>query len=129
MSTYEISSELRVTLTSRRGFPYSHFTWAWHAVIMGTGITSALIINFPYGGGSAPVQWLGFGLFILNFILFVFVCGCTIARYVMFPEARTRHTKQVSRLILFISGLGTDVTPPGSKSIYRVFSDGCYNVD
>ncbi|KAF9644894.1 hypothetical protein BDM02DRAFT_830193 [Thelephora ganbajun] len=63
-----------------------HFTWAWHAVIMGTGITSALITNFPYGGGSAPVQWLGFGLFVLNLTLFVFVCGCTIARYVMFPE-------------------------------------------
>ncbi|KAF9777367.1 voltage-dependent anion channel [Thelephora terrestris] len=63
-----------------------HFTWAWHAVIMGTGITSALITNFPYSGGAAPALWLGFAVFALNLILFVFVCGCTIARYTMFPE-------------------------------------------
>ena len=83
---------------------YSHFTWAWHAVIMGTGITSALITNFPYGSGSAPVQWIGFGFFVLNLILFVFVCGCTIARYVMFPEVCIRFTEPVSRLIPFRFG-------------------------
>lgn len=53
---------------------------------MGTGVTSALITNFPYGGGSVPALWVGFGFWVLNLILFVFVCGCTIARYVMFPE-------------------------------------------
>lgn len=95
---------------------------------MGTGITSALITYFPYGGGSALVQWLGFGFFILNLILFVFVCGCTIARYVMFPEVRVHHVP-VLGLISFVSGLGTDVKPPGSKSIYRLFPDGCYNLD
>lgn len=96
---------------------------------MGTGITSALITNFPYGGGSAPALWLGFGLFVLNFILFVFVCGCTIARYVMFPEVCTGYTGPVSRLIVFVPGLGTDVKPPGSKSVYRLFPNGCHNAD
>jgi tellurite resistance protein TehA-like permease len=67
---------------------------------MGTGITSALITNFPYGSGSAPVLWLGFGIFALNLALFIFVCGCTIARYVMFPEVRTRPTESTSCLIL-----------------------------
>lgn len=66
---------------------------------MGTGITSALVTNFPYGSGSAPVLWLGFGLFVLNFILFVFVCGCAIARYVMFPEARTQRVESMRWLI------------------------------
>lgn len=96
---------------------------------MGTGITSTLITNFPYGGGSAPAQWLGFVFFLLNFILFVFVCGCTIARYVMFPEVRIRHTEQVPRLIPSISDLGTYVKPPGSKPVHWLFSDGCYNAD
>lgn len=53
---------------------------------MGTGVTSALITNFPYGGGTVPALWLGFGFWLLNLMLFVFVCGCTIARYLMFPE-------------------------------------------
>ena len=72
--------------------PYSHFTWAWHAVIMGTGITSALLTNFPYGGDTAPLQWLGFVLFVLNLILFIFVCGCTVMRYIIFPEVRVHRT-------------------------------------
>ena len=96
---------------------------------MGTGITSALIINFPYGGGSAPAQWLGFGIFILNLILFVFVCGCTIARYAMFPEVCIRRVEPVARLIQSVSGLGTDARPSGSKPVYRLFPNGCYNVD
>lgn len=53
---------------------------------MGTGIVSSLCTNFPYGNGSAGLQWLGFAFFMLNLILFIFVCTCTIARYVMFPE-------------------------------------------
>ena len=96
---------------------------------MGTGITSALIINFPYGGGSAPAQWLGFVLFILNLVLFIFVCGCTIARYIMFPEVCIRKMELVSRLIPFIPGLGADVKPPGSKLVHRLFPNGCHNID
>jgi len=88
-----------------------------------------LVANFPYGDGSATAQWIGFVLFVLNLILFIFVCGCTIARYVMFPEVRIRHTEPVSRLIPFISGLGAYVKPPGSKSIHWLFSNGFCNVD
>lgn len=78
---------------------------------MGTGITSALLTNFPYGGGTAPLQWLGFALFVLNLILFIFVCGCTIMRYIMFPEVRAHRTEPVPMLILFMSGLGADAEP------------------
>ena len=67
---------------------------------MGTGITSALITNFPYGGGSASALWLGFAVFVLNLILFVFVCGCTIARYIMFPEVRIHLMQAIRKLIL-----------------------------
>ena len=95
---------LRLSGTSRNPdfkarFPYSHFTWAWHAAIMGTGITSALLTNFPYGGGTAPLHWLGFALFVLNLTLFIFVCGCTIARYIIFPEVRICYMELASRLI------------------------------
>jgi len=96
---------------------------------MGTGITSALVTNFPYGGGSAPLRWVGFGLFALNLILFVFVCGCTIARYLMFPEVCTRRTELILRLISFPLGVGIDVESPGSKPIYRLLPYGRYNID
>ena len=112
-----------------RILPCSHFTWAWHAVIMGTGITSALITNFPYGGGSDAVRWVGFGVFVLNFILFVFVCGCTVARYIMFPEVCIRYVGPVPRLSSFILGLGAYVEPPSSKLIHWMFPNGCDNVD
>ena len=96
---------------------------------MGTGITSALLTNFPYGGGTAPLQWLGFALFVLNFILFIFVCGCTIARYIMFPEVRFHYMKLVSSLISFMSGLGLNVKPPRPKSIHRLFPNGCHDAN
>ncbi|KAI0630202.1 voltage-dependent anion channel [Trametes polyzona] len=63
-----------------------HFTWAWHAVIMGTGVVSALIHNFPYHQGSLALQVAALVVFLLNLVLFVFVCTCTILRYIMFPE-------------------------------------------
>jgi len=47
----------------------------------------------------------------------------------MFPEVRIPHMEPVLWLIPFVSGLGADVKPPGSKSIYRLFPNGCYNVD
>lgn len=55
---------------------------------MGTGIVSALCTNFPYGNGSPGLQWLAFAFFMLNLVLFIFVCTCTVARYIMFPEVR-----------------------------------------
>ena len=96
---------------------------------MGTGITSALLTNFPYGGGTAPLEWLGFTIFVLNFILFIFVCGCTIARYIMFPEVRAYRTESVPMFISPVSGLGADVEPPYPKSVYRLFPHGCYHAD
>ena len=96
---------------------------------MGTGITSALLTNFPYGGGTPPLQWLGFAIFVLNFILFIFVCGCTVARYVMFPEVRVQWIRSVLSLTPLISGLGTHVEPPCSKPIHRLFPYGCCDAD
>ncbi|KAH9931135.1 voltage-dependent anion channel [Epithele typhae] len=63
-----------------------HFTWAWHAVIMGTGAVSALIHNFPYHNDSLALKVASLIVFLLNLILFVFVCTCTVLRYIMFPE-------------------------------------------
>ncbi|KAI0821619.1 voltage-dependent anion channel [Trametes gibbosa] len=63
-----------------------HFTWAWHAVIMGTGVVSALIHNFPYHNDSLALKLAALVMFLVNLALFVFVCICTVLRYIMFPE-------------------------------------------
>ncbi|OBZ68178.1 Sulfite efflux pump SSU1 [Grifola frondosa] len=63
-----------------------HFTWAWHAVIMGTGVVSALLHNFPYHNESLGLKITAVVFFLLNLVLFVFVCTCTILRYALYPE-------------------------------------------
>ncbi|KIP11622.1 hypothetical protein PHLGIDRAFT_515202 [Phlebiopsis gigantea 11061_1 CR5-6] len=63
-----------------------HFTWAWHAVIMGTGVVSALLHLFPYNNGCLALKVMGLIFFLLNLCLFVFVCTCTVLRYYWFPE-------------------------------------------
>ncbi|PSS37815.1 hypothetical protein PHLCEN_2v283 [Hermanssonia centrifuga] len=63
-----------------------HFTWAWHAVIMGTGVVSALIHLFPYHNDSQALKIVALIFFLLNLVLFVFVCTCTVLRYIWFPE-------------------------------------------
>ncbi|KAI8972219.1 voltage-dependent anion channel [Trametes punicea] len=63
-----------------------HFTWAWHAVIMGTGVVSALLHNLPYHNDSLALKVAALIVFLINLVLFVFVCTCTVLRYIMFPE-------------------------------------------
>ncbi|KAI0661332.1 voltage-dependent anion channel [Cubamyces menziesii] len=63
-----------------------HFTWAWHAVIMGTGVVSALLHNLPYHNDSLALKVAALIVFLINLVLFVFVCICTILRYTIFPE-------------------------------------------
>ncbi|GBE81199.1 Sulfite efflux pump SSU1 [Sparassis crispa] len=63
-----------------------NFTPAWHAVIMGTGVVSALLHNFPYGSDREPLRVAAASFFLLNLVLFVFVCACTVARYFVFPQ-------------------------------------------
>ena len=74
-----------------------HFTPAWHLVIMGTGATSALIHNFPYGQGSPVIRIFTLIIFFLNFVLFVVVSVATAARYALFPDVWSkmlRHPAQ-----------------------------------
>ena len=59
---------------------------------MGTGATSALIHNFPYYNDSLGLKIVALIIFLLNLVLFVFVCTCTVLRYIMFPEVRRRAT-------------------------------------
>ncbi|KAH9895130.1 voltage-dependent anion channel [Cubamyces lactineus] len=63
-----------------------HFTWAWHAVIMGTGVVSALLHNLPYHNDSLALKVAALIIFLINLVLFVFVCICTLLRYIIFPE-------------------------------------------
>ncbi|OCH83849.1 hypothetical protein OBBRIDRAFT_786857 [Obba rivulosa] len=63
-----------------------HVTWSWHAVIMGTGVVSSLLHNFPYHNSSVPLQYTALGIDFLNMGLFAFVCSCTVLTYILFPE-------------------------------------------
>ncbi|KAH7888823.1 voltage-dependent anion channel, partial [Phlebopus sp. FC_14] len=62
-----------------------HFTPAWHTIVMGTGVTSALIHNFPYGSNSAT-RIVTLILFFFNLLLFTAISGATFLRYIMFPD-------------------------------------------
>ncbi|KZT10621.1 uncharacterized protein LAESUDRAFT_671955 [Laetiporus sulphureus 93-53] len=63
-----------------------HFTPVWHAVIMGTGAISALLNDFPYGQDNDNFKIAACVFFILNLILFVFICVCSFLRYVLNPD-------------------------------------------
>ncbi|KAI0759060.1 voltage-dependent anion channel [Fomes fomentarius] len=63
-----------------------HFTWAWHAVIMGTGVVSTLLHKFPYHNDSLALKIVALIIFLLNLSLFVFVCTSTMLRYALYPE-------------------------------------------
>ncbi|EKM54267.1 uncharacterized protein PHACADRAFT_258005 [Phanerochaete carnosa HHB-10118-sp] len=53
---------------------------------MGTGITSAIVHLFPYNNDSLALKIVALVIFFLNLVLFVFVCTCTVLRYLWFPE-------------------------------------------
>ena len=53
---------------------------------MGTGAVSALLHNFPYHNDSEALKIMALIIFLLNLVLFVFVCTCTILRYILYPE-------------------------------------------
>ncbi|KAI0745700.1 voltage-dependent anion channel [Earliella scabrosa] len=87
-----------------------HFTWAWHAVIMGTGVVSALLHNLPYHSDSVALKIASLAIFLLNLVLFTFVCTCTILRYTMFPEIWSlmiRHPAQSLFVGCFPMGAAT----------------------
>ncbi len=53
---------------------------------MGTGSVSELLHLFPYHNGSLALKVMGLVFFLLNLVLFVFVCVCTALRYIWAPE-------------------------------------------
>ena len=53
---------------------------------MGTGAVSALLHNVPYHNDSEALKIMALIIFLLNLVLFVFVCTCTILRYILYPE-------------------------------------------
>ena len=55
---------------------------------MSTGAVSSLIYNFPYHNHSPVLKIIALAVFLLNLVLFVVVCTCTVLRYVLFPEVR-----------------------------------------
>lgn len=76
---------------------HRHLTPAWHTVIMGTGATSALIHNFPYGNGNPFIRIFTLVIFFLNLVLFILISVATAARYALFPDVWSkmlRHPAQ-----------------------------------
>ncbi|TBU49463.1 voltage-dependent anion channel-domain-containing protein [Dichomitus squalens] len=63
-----------------------HFTPAWFAAIMGTGVIAILWHNSPYAYDSRTVKVFAYTFFFLNLLLFIFFNILTILRYTMFPE-------------------------------------------
>lgn len=53
---------------------------------MGTGATSALIYNFPYGHGSPLIRIFTLIVFFLNLVLFILISAASVARYALFPD-------------------------------------------
>ncbi|KIJ39926.1 hypothetical protein M422DRAFT_32525 [Sphaerobolus stellatus SS14] len=63
-----------------------HFTPVWFSVNMGTGVVSALLHSYPYGGNSIILNGFATAFFFLNLVLFCIFLTLTICRYVMFPR-------------------------------------------
>ncbi|TFY77207.1 hypothetical protein EWM64_g6807 [Hericium alpestre] len=63
-----------------------HFTPAWFAVIMGTGVISILFENYPYGNETDTMRIFSAIFFFLNLFLFVLFTITTLWRYTLFPD-------------------------------------------
>lgn len=66
---------------------------------MGTGAVSELLHLFPYHNGSLALRVMGLVFFLLNLVLFVFVCVCTALRYIWAPEVCHAPLNVVSLLL------------------------------
>lgn len=55
-------------------------------VVMGTGVVSSLLHNFPYHNSSNGLKIVAVTIFILNLFIFIFVTTCTVLRYTKYPE-------------------------------------------
>lgn len=70
-----------------------HFPPSWFTVIMGTGITSVLLYNFPYQ--AKWLQYIAYIVFVLSLVLFVLFCIISVIRYARWPilfRFLLRHT-------------------------------------
>ncbi|EJD03267.1 uncharacterized protein FOMMEDRAFT_123503 [Fomitiporia mediterranea MF3/22] len=87
-----------------------HFTPAWHAVNMGTGAISTLFHVFPYGTQTRGMQIAALFFLILNFIFFVILTLCAVARYTIFRgiwSSMIHHPVQSLYLGCFPMGFAT----------------------
>lgn len=76
---------------------------------MGTGATSALIHNFPYGHGSPLIRIFTLIIFFLNLVLFVLISAATAARYALFPDVWSKMLRHPAQS-LFIGAAPMGVT-------------------
>lgn len=95
---------------------------------MGTGAVSALLHNFPYHNDSKTLKIMALIIFLLNLVLFVFVCTCTVLRYVLYPEVGRDHDVPLSQsnLTATLDMVPNDIASC-TESVHRLFSYGCCN--
>lgn len=90
-----------------------HFSPAWFAVNMGTGVIGALFHSFPYGGESRVMNGFALAFFFLNIILFIIFLVLSTACYIMFPRiwgSMLHHPVQSLYLGCFPMGADTLIT-------------------
>lgn len=88
-----------------------NFTPSWFSVNMGTGITSILLLNFPYN--ARWLQYISYVIFALNVFSFILFFLLSSLRYTLWPKiwvAMIRHPAQSLFLGCFPMGLGTIVS-------------------
>ncbi|KAJ7220047.1 voltage-dependent anion channel [Mycena pura] len=100
-----------------------HFTWSWHAVVMGTGSVAALVNRFHFGQDSQVIKILTLLFFFLNLLFFVLICAATVARYCMFPQLwpiMLNHPSQSLFIGAFAMGAATLINT--ALAIYQSYS-------
>lgn len=94
---------------------------------MSTGAVSALLHNFPYHNDSDALKIMALIIFLLNLVLFLFVCTCTILRYTLYPEV-SYHADTVPSLTYSLTStldMVSNDLAPCAKFVHRLFPYGC----
>ncbi|KAF8584835.1 hypothetical protein K439DRAFT_1646832 [Ramaria rubella] len=92
---------------------FRHFSPAWFAVNMGTGVISSLFHNYPYGGDTRTMNAFALAFFFLNLFLFLIFLTLSISCYILFPpiwKMILNHPVQSLYLGCFPMGATTLIT-------------------
>ncbi|KAK9235297.1 voltage-dependent anion channel [Lipomyces kononenkoae] len=72
------------SITEALLFRIEHFSPAWFGMVMGTGISGAILANYPFG--AAWLRDIGIAFWACATGLLILFCIMTILRHILFPE-------------------------------------------